>query len=122
MLIAIIGGLLLIFGGGGETAIDRIKDALGEHVEDDGKRERAEERLEQLEAEVEMATTSLEKKTEAFFSALEKKNTKPADLEKLLDSLQREREALQQKALDARFDIRKELSAEEWSRVFAPTE
>ena len=122
MLILILGGLLYIFGGAGDSAIHRIKDALSEHVEDDVKRARAEEHLDRLQAGLEEGNGRLEEGADKFFSALEKKNAKRADLERLLDSLQKERESLQQKTIDARFDIRKELSPEEWSRVFAPSE
>jgi hypothetical protein len=123
MLIALLAAFLLGGGGlaGGIVTTETVKQ-VGKQVEaavtDSARAEAAAATLGDLKAELKGFEKSFAKSGKALTGLYKDHGAGSAAIVSVLDELNSDWEAAQQRALDLRFELRKSLTEEEWATVF----
>lgn len=116
MLIAII--TILFLGGGTTGTLDYIADARGDVksvMEKDDRRDEALDTLKSMKKQVSANNKALKRTTKD----LEKALADDADVEVIWDEHYEKRAAHNEAMLDLRFQLRDQMTREEWEQVFA---
>lgn len=103
-------------------ALEEFQSAVEEVVEDDERRERAVDLLEQSRERFKEGLETLEGLREEFWAVDARYDATEADYRKAWSRIQKAWEGQRKEALDLHYQVRRELTKEEWSYVHSEVE
>jgi hypothetical protein len=122
VLIGILIGLYLYFGGGQATALaPQFKEAetnIKKDVRDEARRKQALEIVGQMKSTMADLTKGQEKSAKSVQAALSKREATPDELHAVAAPLLAEDKQVRERMLDLQFQLRNVLTAAEWAEIY----
>ena len=123
MLIATITALIFIFGGGGlEFYLTNIKKPVKEHVQEKERREVILDESKALQKDLKAFRKDIEEHLDDLIEVHSAYTSVPADYDAAGDQLLADQEKVSARTLDARDNMKEQMTREEWDAVFKASE
>ena len=103
-----------------QAAVAELSERVEVVVEDPARVKAAQLTLEELRKEVKDFEKTFESTAKAIDSSYRSHTTDRAAIEAVIDQLNRDWERGQERALDLRFELRDQLTREEWATLYSP--